>query len=71
MEDVYADAYFFGNRYVKTQTVSNDFPNREIALRGASVILMVLWVLAGMVDVRYISMAVYFVAFPVNGLYRF
>ena len=62
---------FFGNRYVKTQTVSNDFPNREVALRGASVILMVLWVLAGMVDVRYISMNVYIAAFSVNGLYRF
>lgn len=32
---------------------------------------MVLWVLAGMVDVRYISMNVYFAAFSVNGLYRF
>ena len=42
-----------------------------LAYAANDLVLIVLWVLAGMVDVRYISMAVYFAAFPVNGLYRF
>lgn len=55
----------------KSNKTTKYFTNGEIALWVCSVVLIVLWVLASVVDAKYISVVVCFVAFLANDLYGF
>ena len=51
--------------------VKNYFSKLEMALWSSSVVLIVLWIMASLQDVRYLSVVVCFAAFLVNDIYGY